>query len=178
MSNDRPIPTPKGISQWVRATAPQNLRRHRYRSRISNEISAGGVVIAVQNGQPFTALIARRNRHGYLEWCLPKGHLEENETAEEAALREISEETGIHGRIIYPLDTIDYWFASPRSRIHKVVHHFLVEAISGELTVLNDPDHEAEVAEWVRLDNAAERLAYDNERGIIKNAYTLLVGHA
>ena len=62
---------------------------------IVNETSAGGLVVDVQNGQAFTAVIARRNRGGRLEWCLPKGHLEGTETPEQAAVREIMEETGI-----------------------------------------------------------------------------------
>ena len=53
---------------------------------IVNETSAGGLVVDVQNGQAFTAVIARRNRGGRLEWCLPKGHLEGAETPEQAAV--------------------------------------------------------------------------------------------
>ena len=50
------------------------------------------------------------NRAGRIEWCLPKGHLEGSETPQQAALREVAEETGIHGRIIRHLASIDYWF--------------------------------------------------------------------
>ena len=98
---------------------------------IVNETSAGGLVVDVQNGQAFTAVIARRNRGGGLEWCLPKGHLEGAETPEQAAVREIMEETGITGRVLRHLATIDYWFAGHEHRVHKVVHHFLLEAVSG-----------------------------------------------
>ncbi len=54
----------------------------------------------VRDGIPYAALIARRNRAGRIEWCLPKGHLEGSETPQQAALREVAEETGIHGRIV------------------------------------------------------------------------------
>ena len=54
---------------------------------IVNETSAGGLVVDVQNGQAFTAVIARRNRGGRLEWCLPKGHLEGTETPEQQQRR-------------------------------------------------------------------------------------------
>ena len=130
---------------------------------IVNETSAGGLVVDVQNGQAFTAVIARRNRGGRLEWCLPKGHLEGAETPEQAAVREI-------------LATIDYWFAGHEHRVHKVVHHFLLEAVSGTLTTENDPDHEAEDVEWVALDDVSHRLAYPNERRIVAAAWDILVG--
>ncbi|MDD7385174.1 MAG: NUDIX hydrolase [Actinomycetaceae bacterium] len=143
---------------------------------VVNETSAGGVIISVQNGQPFAAIIARHNRGGRLEWCLPKGHLEGTETAEQAAVREVSEETGIFGRVLLHLDTIDYWFSGRDHRVHKVVHHFLLEALSGTLTVENDPDHEAEDVEWVRLDLAPSRLAYPNERRIVRQARRILLG--
>ena len=118
---------------------------------VVDETSAGGLVIDVQKGRAVTAVIARRNRGGRL----PKGHLEGSETAEEAAVREIAEETGISGRVLRHLATIDYWVAGDDHRVHKVVHHFLLEAIGGDLTTENDPDHEAEEVEWVSLDDVA-----------------------
>ena len=143
---------------------------------VVDETSAGGLVIDVQEGRAVTAVIARRNRGGRLEWCLPKGHLEGAETAEEAAVREIAEETGISGRVLRHLATIDYWFAGDDHRVHKVVHHFLLEATGGDLTTENDPDHEAEEVEWVSLDDVARRLAYPNERRIVAAAREILVG--
>ncbi|MDO4900726.1 NUDIX hydrolase [Actinomyces sp.] len=143
---------------------------------VIDETSAGGLIIDVQNGQAVTAVIARRNRGGRLEWCLPKGHLEGEETAEEAAVREIAEETGIIGRVLRHLATVDYWFAGEDHRVHKVVHHFLLEALGGRLTTENDPDHEAEEVEWVTLEDVGRRLAYPNERRIVAAAREILVG--
>lgn len=143
---------------------------------VIDETSAGGLVIAVRGGRAVTAVIARRNRGGRLEWCLPKGHLEGSETAEEAAVREIAEETGISGRVLPHLATIDYWFAGDDHRVHKIVHHFLLEALGGWLTTDNDPDHEAEEVEWVDLDDVSRRLAYPNERRIVAAAREILVG--
>ena len=141
---------------------------------VSSETSAGGIVVDVVDGIPYAALIARRNRAGRIEWCLPKGHLEAGETPEQAALREVAEETGIHGRIIRHLASIDYWFSGADHRVHKVVHHYLMGYESGLITVEHDPDHEAEEAAWIPLKDSSHRLAYPNERRIVAIALDLL----
>ena len=158
--------TPRTLGATRRAVA-----RH---LPVVDETSAGGLVVDVQDGHAFTAVIARRNRGGRLEWCLPKGHLEGEETAEQAAVREIAEETGIEGRVLRHLATIDYWFAGDDHRVHKVVHHFLLEATGGSLTTENDPDHEAEDARWLALRDLPHTLAYPNERRIAGIALDLL----
>lgn len=132
------------------------------------------MAVALIDGVACVAVIARRARSGKIEWCLPKGHLEEGESAEEAAVREVREETGIEGKIICPLASIEYWFTSPKNRIHKVVHHFLLEATGGQISVEGDPDHEAEDAAWVPLTKVKRMLAYPNERRIAATALELL----
>lgn len=128
--------------------------------------------------QPRVAVIARYNRAGRLEWCLPKGHLEEGETAEQAAVREIEEETGIQGRILQTLGTIDYWFSVEGRRIHKVVHHYLLEATGGRLSIEGDPDAEAVDVAWVPMTELDQRLAFPNERRIAKAAFEHLTESA
>ena len=90
------------------------------------EVSAGGIVVDLETPGHPVAIIARINRGGRLEWCLPKGHPEGEETNEEAACREIEEETGIAGRILAPLGSIDYWFTVSGHRGHKTVHLSLI----------------------------------------------------
>ena len=141
---------------------------------VVEESSAGGLVVKIIDDILHAAVIARRNRAGRLEWCLPKGHLEGEETAEEAAIREISEETGILGVITRPLGSIDYWFTGDDRRVHKVVHHFLLTAVGGFLTVEGDPDSEAEDVAWVAFENMFETLSYPNERRLAAAAFEVL----
>lgn len=169
-----PKPRPPKSMTRVQVTVAEVHREHDL--AVANETSAGGVIVRVENGQPYVAVIARRNRAGHLEWCLPKGHLEGSETPAQAAVREVAEETGIFGRALRHLTTIDYWFSGRHNRIHKVVHHFLLEALSGTIGVEGDPDHEAEKAEWVLMDTVTSRLAYPNERKIVQIARDVLKG--
>ena len=144
------------------------------RSQAVEETSAGGLVVDFSSPGREVAVIARINRAGRLEWCLPKGHLEAGETPAQAARREVAEETGIEGKVIAPLGSVDYWFSAAGFRIHQVVHHFLLRAVGGELTVENDPDHEAVAAEWVPYADLGERLSFANERRIALAASRLL----
>ena len=140
------------------------------------EISAGGVVIDVERGVARIAVIARRNRAGRIEWCLPKGHVERDETLEQTAVREVAEETGIVGRVLAPLGTIDYWFSASGTRVHKIVHHFLLEATGGELSIEGDPDAEAIDVAWFPLDEVHSHLTFPNERRIAHDAWERLAG--
>jgi 8-oxo-dGTP pyrophosphatase MutT (NUDIX family) len=124
------------------------------------------------------AVIARVNRAGRVEWCLPKGHLEGEETPEQAAVREIAEETGIEGRVLTALGIIDYWFAVEGRRVHKRVHHYLLEATGGALSIEGDPDREAIEAAWVPLQELTGLLAFPNERRIAREASAYLADSA
>ncbi|XVX20282.1 NUDIX hydrolase [Actinomycetota bacterium] len=159
------------------SAAADSSRLHR-RLPAVEERSAGGIVVDVQGGVAQIAVIARRNRAGRVEWCLPKGHTEGEETLPETAQREIAEETGIHGRVLIPLGTIDYWFVTGTKRVHKYVHHYLLEAIGGELTIENDPDQEAIDVAWLPLREAHQHLTFPNERRIARQAWQRLAGDA
>lgn len=141
------------------------------------EVSAGGLVVDLQHRPLRGAVIGRLNRAGRLEWCLPKGHPEAEETLPQTAVREIAEETGITGQVIGPLGSIDYWFSTEDRRVHKMVHHFLLEAVGGELTVDGDPDAEAVEAAWVTFADLGRLLAFPNERRIAREAFALLADH-
>ncbi len=143
--------------------------------RRSDEISAGGLVVRMEDGIASAAIIGRLDRRGRLRWSLPKGHLEAGETTEQAAIREVEEETGIAGRITARLGSVDYSFAASGRRIHKRVHHFLMEAVSGELS---DADIEVSEVAWVPLVDLPERLAYAGERRLVAKATEILAESA
>ena len=156
-------------------TARQPRRRRARWLRQVNEFSAGGLVVDLAGEVPLGALIGRTDRHGRLLWSLPKGHIEQGETAEQAAVREVAEETGISGVIMGELGTIDFWFVAEGRRIHKTVQHYLMRATGGELS-----DADVEVAEvaWVPLPEIPARLAYPDERGLVDTAGRLLADSA
>ncbi|MEJ2578070.1 MAG: NUDIX hydrolase [Kineosporiaceae bacterium] len=157
---------------------PRSARSPRRRRTLPTveETSAGGLVVDLSAPTPRAAVIARLNRAGRIEWCLPKGHLEDGETPEQAAVREIAEETGIRGTVRDPLGTIDYWFSAEGRRVHKIVHHYLLTAVGGRLSIDGDPDQEAIDVAWVPLPELGALLAFPNERRIVRQAFTLLAG--
>jgi 8-oxo-dGTP pyrophosphatase MutT (NUDIX family) len=139
------------------------------------ETSAGGLVLDALALDARAALIGRLDRRNRLLWSLPKGHVEAGESIEQTAVREVREETGISGRVVAPLGTIDFWFVADGSRVHKTVHHFLLLAEGGELS-----DEDIEVAEvaWVPLSEVSRCLAYVDERRLVDGVPALLADSA
>jgi 8-oxo-dGTP pyrophosphatase MutT (NUDIX family) len=140
-----------------------NDRRNRRPLTRVEETSAGGFVLAA-DGSNRVALIGRISRGGRLDWCVPKGHPEGEETLEQAAIREIEEETGLVAEILDQLGEIQYEFSAGNKLICKTVHHFLFKQTGGDLTVENDPNHEAVEVRWFDLDSLDATLAHENER--------------
>lgn len=161
---------PDEPSSRRRIPLPSAIRAPR-RQAPSEETSAGGLVVDRSPTGPRAALIGRLDRRGRLMWSLPKGHLEQGETAEQAAIREVEEETGIRGRILAPLGSIDFWFVADGRRIHKTVHHYLMEQVGGSLSA-EDPEV-VEVA-WVALADVSSQLAYADERRLLERVPELL----
>ena len=137
------------------------------------EVSAGGFVIS-KSDPNLVALMARFNRGGKLEWCIPKGHLEQNETNEQAALREVREETGLVAEIIAHLGEVNYQFIQDGKRIAKTVHVYLMQQTGGELSFEHDPHKEASELEWVAVSELLARLSHGNEKRIAKMAIELI----
>jgi 8-oxo-dGTP pyrophosphatase MutT (NUDIX family) len=141
------------------------------------ETSAGGLVVDHRGADARGALIGRTDRRGRLLWSLPKGHVEPGETEQQAAVREVREETGIRGDVIGELGTIDFWFVAEGRRVHKTVHHYLLLA-DGPDQELSDEDAEVTEVAWVPLDQLADRLAYADERRLVKRVNALLAESA
>ncbi|CAB4905071.1 MAG: NUDIX domain-containing protein [Actinobacteria bacterium] len=139
------------------------------------EVSAGGLVLDRSSRPWKAALIARRDRRGRLIWSLPKGHVEVGETNEQAAIREVHEETGIESSVLMTLGTIDFWFMAEDKRIHKTVHHYILNADGGELS---DEDREVVEVAWIPIDDVAGKLAHSDERKLMARVPELLAGLA
>lgn len=144
---------------------PRLNRRRGRRLPPREEKSAGGLVV----NQPRNSalLIGKYGRGGRFVWTLPKGHIQYEETAEEAALREITEETGIFGKILAPIGSIEYRFANRDFRVHKCVQHFLVVKVGG---APSSADHEVIDVAWIRLTELDDVLTHPNERRLVRTA--------
>src|SRR3954452_22482013 len=134
-----------------------------------SEFSAGGVV--VREGECIVIVPTRRAADGNKVLALPKGHPDGRESAADAALREVREETGVDARLVEKLGDVRYWYMRGGRRIAKVVSFFLLDYVSGRL---DDHNHEVERAEWMALDEAAQRLTYKGERDMAAAAGRVL----
>jgi len=161
-------PQPKDLANpttpgTVRAKKPAS--KAPYAKRV-DEVSAGGLVIDATG--KLGLLIGRRDHKDAtgqkILWSLPKGHIEEGESPEEAALREVQEETGIVSVIEKSLGVIDFWFMAGGMRIHKTVHHYLFRENGGLLAA---QESEVDEVAWFPLAEIVDRLAYPDEKKLI-----------
>jgi ADP-ribose pyrophosphatase YjhB (NUDIX family) len=130
-----------------------------------SEFSAGGVV--VRGGEVITIVPVKRAGDGRRVLGLPKGHPDGDETPEQAATREVAEETGVQAELVEELGDVEYDYERGGRRIHKVVRFFLFQYRSGDLA---DHDHEIEEARWMALTQAAHELTFPGEREIVDRA--------
>lgn len=129
------------------------------------EVSAGGVIYRDGGAAPEVCLIQTQ---GGSAWQLPKGLIEEGEPPEDAARREVAEETGLRGEIVRKLERIEYWYVwsgdEEPVRVHKFVHFYLLRYLDGETT---DHDDEVDDARWFPLREARDVLSFEGERNVL-----------
>jgi ADP-ribose pyrophosphatase YjhB (NUDIX family) len=132
--------------------------------------SAGGVVVRQGATGPEVA-ICGRDSDGV--WGLPKGTPNEGESLEEAAVREVGEETGLNVEIIKKVGVAEYWFARDGVRYHKWVHHYLMRSTGG-----NTADHDSEYdrVEWLPIERAKRTLTFNNDKEMVERARAELEG--
>ena len=134
------------------------------RGNVRHEHSSGGAVITLRNGRAYVAMIATRGR---TRWGLPKGAVSEGETSEEAALREVREETGLEATIVSKLDTIEYFFRVSDALIKKRVDFYLMHHTGG---TLQPQLSEVDDVEWVPLSDSIERASFESEKKLLEIA--------
>lgn len=138
--------------------------------RAREEVSAGGVVFRREGSETYFLLI----RDSYRNWGFPKGHLEQGEGPEQAALREVGEETGLEGlELRAPIEVIDWEFRFRGRRIHKTCHFFLIETPDQSCQPLRAEGITA--CRWAPFTEAVRLIAYDNARQVLRQAQAILV---
>jgi 8-oxo-dGTP pyrophosphatase MutT (NUDIX family) len=143
------------------------------RARAQRETSAGGVVYRKEEGAHLFLLI----RDSYANWGFPKGHLEDGERAEDAAVREVREETGLADLSLRGMiETIDWYFRFRGRLIHKVCHFFLMETTQSETAPQRAEGITA--CQWVAFPDATDAISYANARQVLRRAHEMIEGVA
>lgn len=124
------------------------------------EYSAGGV--ALREGS--VLLIRTHDAKGRTVWAFPKGKLNAGETAQQAAIREVEEETGWRCRIETELPKSEYWFQRAGQRVKKTVRWFRMAPVE----LIGETDGEVDEAAWAPIGEALGRLTYDSDREHLK----------
>ncbi len=156
------------------------------RTRTQRAFSAGGVIfrqghaaLPDPSAEPTAASDARtgeievvlvgRSPSGI--WALPKGTPRKGESVEQVALREVNEETGIQTRILANIGSIHYSFVRQNTRYEKEVRYFLMEPIGGDTSL---HDHEYDEVRWFPVSEAHQRLTYESDSHILRQAEALI----
>ncbi|MGE3801328.1 MAG: NUDIX hydrolase [Candidatus Kapaibacterium sp.] len=138
---------------------------------MKRKVAAGGIVIRSINNVKQAILV----QHHHKGWGFPKGHVEQGESFEQTALREVEEETGVLAVIVAKLPPTHYQFTNSKGQeIDKTVHWFLMEYQG-----IGHQTHAHEVADvqWVSLGEVFGILSFDNDRVLLRDAEEILSDH-
>jgi 8-oxo-dGTP pyrophosphatase MutT (NUDIX family) len=137
-----------------------------------DQVSAGGVAFRWKDAKPEIAIVSVKPK---MRWQLPKGIVDEGESPQVTAVREVREEAGIDADLLKLIETIEYWYRSVKYgkpvRFHKFVHFYLMEYQSGDVA---NHDHEVEEARWVSFDEALKMLDFKSEREVVEKAREMI----
>jgi 8-oxo-dGTP pyrophosphatase MutT (NUDIX family) len=138
---------------------------------MEREFSAGGVLVKTIRGRLVVAAIRPGGKPEGV-WALPKGNLDPGERPEETALREVLEETGVHGHLVEKLGDVKYTYTRRGgARVFKIVSFYLLRAGRGRLGDIEERMRiEVDEARWLPLDEAPRLLAYGGEREMVEKA--------
>lgn len=159
---------------------------------MAREFSAGGVVLRFQESR-WTVAVIEPQREGENDknphprrkpvrvLALPKGLVDEGEKAEQTALREVREETGVEATLVTKLGDIKYFYVrswGDKQRVFKIVSFFLLLYRSGQIGEISEEMRvEVKRALWLPLEEAAEKLSYKGEREVVKKAEEYVQAH-
>ncbi len=146
----------------------------RGRARARRETSAGGVVFRMAPGPDGSAqALFLLIRDSYRNWGFPKGHLERGELPEAAAMREVEEETGLHGlQLRGPIETIDWYFRFRGRLIHKICYFYLMETTQSETSPQRAEGITA--CRWTPFEEAHAMISYANAREVLRRAHAMV----
>jgi 8-oxo-dGTP pyrophosphatase MutT (NUDIX family) len=114
-------------------------------------------------------------RDSYDNWGFPKGHVENGERPEAAALREVCEETGLGSLTVRgTIDTIDWYFRFRGRLIHKICHFYLMETDRADTSPQRAEGITA--CRWEAYEEASQLVSYANARDVLRLAYELVTG--
>ena len=133
---------------------------------------SAGVILVSLNGTRIRYLLLH---YGWGHWGFPKGNIEAEESALQAAIREAKEETGLTNFTLIDgfKEKIEYHYRRNMKLVHKEVIYFLAETPAGENTVVLSHEHTG--FKWVEFTEAYELLTYENTRHILEKANSLFI---
>lgn len=137
-------------------------------SKLLRAFSAGGAVWRKEKGKDYFLLV---KPDGTDRWQLPKGTVDEGESSQETAIREVGEEGGVDAKILEKLGKSQYFFVLKGQKIFKTVTYFLMEYLGD---TKEGHDHEVDEAKFFPFNEAFEKLTFEDDKDILKKAKEIL----